>query len=166
MANRNGSGGFLDRLSHPRWAAVALVVAAAAITGLELLKSQQIGALRSTVDTSREEASSALSLAQELEQLEETSRQIANRKAQASASETIGELARVIPPEAWLESITFGDGAIHIKGYAKSALAVLKAIESSSRFEKAVFSAPISIDTSNARERFDLKAELTQEGAS
>ena len=146
---------------HPLWAGLAVFLAASTLAGIEILKTRQISGLTSQADVARVEAASALSLAQQLEQLREANTQLRLAKSRPAASEIVGELARVVPKEAWVESIAIEEGSIRLTGFAKSAVAVLKAVEESGLFAKANFAAPISLDASVGRERFDLRAVVS-----
>jgi Tfp pilus assembly protein PilN len=60
------------------------------------------------------------------------------------ATEVLGEVTRLLPPEAWLESLQIQDGKVILNGNAPSATFVLEQLENSAVFEGARFDAPVT----------------------
>lgn len=145
-------------LSNPVWSLAALVVAIASATAVSFVKDQQILSLDGEVAAVRDKASDAIQLASEVERLRNDVAVLARYRGRASASEIVGSLAASMPKDAWLENVTIEDGSVRVAGFAKGAVAVLKALEGAELFEKVAFGNQVSIDSGLGQERFDLKA--------
>jgi Tfp pilus assembly protein PilN len=73
--------------------------------------------------------------------------------------ETLGELARVLPPSAFLASYSYQDGTITVSGFAQSASEIQNLLESSPVFKGVEFTTGVIRDNSG-KDRFTLKMVL------
>ena len=73
--------------------------------------------------------------------------------------ETLGELARALPPSAFLASYAYQDGTVTISGFAQSASEIQNLLENSPVFKGVEFTTAVSRDNSG-KDRFTLKMVL------
>ena len=82
--------------------------------------------------------------------------QLANRDY---VLETVGELARILPPSAFLVSYSYQDGTITISGLAQSASEIQNLLESSPVFKGVEFSNSVTREPAG-KDRFTLRMLL------
>lgn len=95
-----------------------------------------------------------------------TARFLANRRRTTPLTiALVDELTRLVPDDAYLDSLKLKDGKLTIRGEAKSATKLIGLLAGSKYFRNPAFSAPVQADLQNGLERFTLKADVAQAGA-
>jgi Tfp pilus assembly protein PilN len=80
-------------------------------------------------------------------------------RARDANLEALRELAKILPPEAWINSYQYQDGVLTISGYGSSAAALQKLIEDSPIFRDAQFASSITRDPSG-KDRFTIRTAI------
>lgn len=100
-------------------------------------------------------------LKEEIETLQHQSRFLEDRKNNEPVIlETLEELSRLIPDGAWLNGLQYRDKHIVIQGQAVTASSLIEQIETSDFFKNTSFISPITKDTSNGTERFQIASDV------
>ena len=108
------------------------------------------GKVAREVEAMREEADKLLHQAQFLQEKKQT---------EPVLSDTLEELSRVIPDGTWLNGLQFTNRRVVIQGQSPSASSLLQSIESSAYFRNVSFSSPVTKDSTNGLERFQVAAD-------
>lgn len=83
------------------------------------------------------------------------------RKAsEISQIELVNELTRLLPDEAWVQSLRIEGATVDVNGLAKSATALLPLFDSHPVFSEATLIAPVTAEPGQDRERFSLRLRL------
>jgi general secretion pathway protein L len=72
----------------------------------------------------------------------------------------VDELSRILPDSAWLAEMRIDPGSVEISGFARSAAALVPALEGAALFADVTLTAPITIDDSQKMERFSYRMRL------
>lgn len=72
----------------------------------------------------------------------------------------LDELTRILPDTAWLTDLRIDADKIDIAGLAKPAAALIPAFEHSAFFTDAALTAPVTLDSSENKERFSLRVRV------
>ena len=73
--------------------------------------------------------------------------------------DTLEELSRVIPDGTWLNGMQFANRRVIIQGQSPSASSLIQGIETSTFFSNVSFVSPVTKDTSNGLERFQIASD-------
>ena len=73
--------------------------------------------------------------------------------------DALEELSRVIPDGTWLNGLQFNNRRIIIQGQSPSASSLIQRIEASAFFQNVSFVSPVTKDTANGLERFQIAAD-------
>jgi Tfp pilus assembly protein PilN len=76
----------------------------------------------------------------------------------------IAALARALPDSAHLRTLAADSGGLRMAGVARSASAVVPALEQTRRYERVSLAAPVRWEQGDAGERFDVAAFLSDPG--
>jgi hypothetical protein len=120
--------------------------------------------LRAQTAQFKVEADAAIALRREIERVSEDSRFLGNKKKQApSMLRTLNELTQILPDGSWLIELFASDAEVRITGFTQSASGLIKQIEESPLFHKAVFRSPVTASPKGESERFNLAFEYETE---
>lgn len=103
------------------------------------------------VEDMREESDKMLHRAQFLQEKKQT---------EPVLVDALDELSRVIPDDTWLNGLQLSNHKIIIQGQSPSASSLIKQLEKSSYFKDVSFSSPVTKDSSNGLERFQIGFEV------
>lgn len=147
--------------------ALAALAAALLVAALALpfhLRGVQLEKLRAQTAQFKVEADAAIALRREIERVSEDSRFLGNKKKQApSMLRTLNELTQILPDGSWLIELFASDAEVRITGFTQSASGLIKQIEESPLFHKAVFRSPVTASPKGESERFNLAFEYETE---
>lgn len=73
--------------------------------------------------------------------------------------DALEELSRVIPDGTWLNGLQFNNRRVIIQGQSPSASSLIQRIEASAFFQNVSFVSPVTKDTANGLERFQIAAD-------
>lgn len=76
--------------------------------------------------------------------------------------EVLVELTRLVPDGAWLTAIRIGADVVDISGFARPAAALVPGLEGSELFRDVAFTAPVTLDANEGKERFSLRMRVKQ----
>jgi general secretion pathway protein L len=82
------------------------------------------------------------------------------RRADIGLLALLEQLTRLLPDEAWLDSVEVRGGSVYVTGYAPAAATLVAQIETSPMFADAQFRSPVTPDRARGRERFDMSIRL------
>ena len=82
------------------------------------------------------------------------------RERQPSPVLILEDLSRRIPDSAWLTEVRMTRDTLDLSGYARPAASLAPLLERSAFVETATLTAPIVMDTAQARERFSLRLKI------
>lgn len=109
------------------------------------LWQKRLADLEARVGALRGEAESLISIRQSNSEIRDRLERWGRRLSQnVSAPLVLGEITRLLPREAWLESLQIQDGKVILNGNAPSATFVLEQMENSAVFDNARFDAPVT----------------------
>ncbi len=89
---------------------------------------------------------------------------VRNKQEAITVTETLEELTRLLPDEAWLTKLIVSGGKLQLVGFASAADQILPMIEDSRLFSSPTFSAPVRLDAKTQKERFRISFELNDGG--
>jgi general secretion pathway protein L len=82
------------------------------------------------------------------------------RRADIGLLSVLEQLTRLMPDDAWLDSVEVRGGSLYVTGYAPVAATLVALIETSPMFADAQFRSPVVPDRARGRERFDMAIRL------
>ena len=105
--------------------------------------------------------------AQEVESMREESEKLLHRArflqdkkhSEPVLVDSLEELTRLIPDGTWLNGLQFANRRIIIQGQSPSASSLIQRIEGSAFFDNVSFVSPVTKDTSNGLERFQIATD-------
>ena len=83
----------------------------------------------------------------------------------APAVVILDHLTRIMPDWAWLTDLSIDGDTVAFSGYAKTAAALIPLLENSDVFTDAAFTAPVTRDEQDNKERFSLRARIRPNSA-
>lgn len=151
--------------NRARWPRIANI-AAASLIALLLIAIGLLPLLSARSEASRLEeqvaklgktAREVESLKQESDSLLHQARFLEERKrSEPVIIDMLEELSRIIPDTTWLNGLQYKDKRIIIQGQSPSASSLIEQIETSNFFTDTSFVSPVTKDTSNGLERFQI----------
>ena len=107
-------------------------------------------------------------LAQEVEEMREESDKLLHqalflqekKRSEPLLLDTLEELTHVIPDDTWLNGLQFANDRVIIQGQSPSSSSLIKRIEASPHFRNVNFVSPVTKDTGNNLERFQIAADV------
>ncbi len=82
------------------------------------------------------------------------------RRGEVSLLAVLDQLTRLLPDDAWLDSVEVRGASVYLTGHAPVAVSLVALIESSPMFADAQFRSPVTLDRQSGRERFDMSVRL------
>jgi general secretion pathway protein L len=118
------------------------------------------------LEAAQQRAEYAARLRREISTLE-AARSTLRTKARQAADplHVLHALTTLLPDDAFLTQWEVTEGRLQITGHARSAVAILAAIEDSPLFEGTSFRAPVTQSSHPGREHFQIAASLSKEGS-
>ena len=78
---------------------------------------------------------------------------------------TLDRLTQIMPDWSWLTDLSIESDTVAFSGYAKTAAALIPLLENSDFFSDAAFTAPVTRDEQDNKERFSLRARIRPNSA-
>ncbi len=127
-----------------------------------------IWAVRSESIRLQTETRKTAKIAQEVESMREESEKLLHqarflqdkKRQEPVLVDTLEELSRVIPDGTWLNGLQFANRKAIIQGQSPSASSLIQQIETSTFFKNVSFVSPVTKDTSNGLERFQIAGDV------
>lgn len=85
---------------------------------------------------------------------------LVNKRGNVALLSILDQLTRLLPDEAWLDSVEVRGASVYVTGYAPAAATLVAQIETSPMFADAQFRSPVTPDRARRRERFDMAIRL------
>lgn len=123
-------------------------------------EQRRIDALDAAVEEARRRVRGVDALKRQVEERLRQRAELAGNPAAASLLVVLDELTRLLPDEAWLDSVEVRGGSVYVTGHAPAAAALVAPIERSPLFAEAQFRSPVVPDRTSGLERFDLAISL------
>lgn len=86
--------------------------------------------------------------------------ELVTRRADVALLAVLDQLTRLLPDDAWLDSVEVRGASVYVTGYAPVAASLVAQIETSPMFADAQFRSPVTPDRARGRERFDMAIRL------
>ena len=81
------------------------------------------------------------------------------------AVEVLDKLTRLLPDQVWLTDFRLDGDTVEMSGFAKPAADLVPVLERSGVFTEAAFTAPVTLETGEDKERFSLRARVITKSA-
>ncbi|MDD1648917.1 MAG: PilN domain-containing protein [Methylococcaceae bacterium] len=135
---------------------------------ITLLIALPIWSARTEANRLQGEVKKTAKIAQEVEAMREESEKLLHqarflqdkKHTEPVLVDTLEELSRVIPDGTWLNGMQFMNRRIIIQGQSPSASSLIQGIEASDFFNNVSFVSPVTKDTSNGLERFQIASDV------
>lgn len=112
---------------------------------------RKVGKTAKEVDALRQETETLLHQAQFLQE---------KKRTEPLMLDMLEQLTRVMPDDTWLNGLQYKDRKIVIQGQSPSASSLIERIEASPYFKNTSFVSPVTKDTTNGLERFQIASEV------
>jgi len=86
--------------------------------------------------------------------------ELVTRRADIALLGVLDQLTRLLPDDAWLDSVEVRGASVYVTGHAPMAASLVARIETSPMFADAQFRSPVTPDRARGRERFDMAIRL------
>jgi general secretion pathway protein L len=124
-------------------------------------KRARVEDLAAKVAEAQREAQETSALREEIEQLVEHNRFLADAKRQTPLITVIlDELTRVLPDDSWVYQLDIRGPEIRVAGYSSTASNLIGLIDESPSFRTPAFRSPVTKDPRSGLERFNLSFQL------
>ncbi len=123
-------------------------------------EARRAARLDAAVAEARQRAQRVEALRQQITERRRIRDSIVARRGEISLLSILEHLTRVIPDDAWLDSVEVRGSSLYVTGHAPLAVSLVPLIETSPMFADAQFRSPVTPDRSTGRERFDLSIRL------
>ncbi len=141
---------------------LALVLGTTAVATPLALQAADAERLAIALETTRLQAEHVARLRREVDSLEAARSILQTRVRQApDPLQILHALTALLPDDAFLMQWEVANRRIQVTGYARSAVAILAAIEASPLFDETVFRAPVTQSAPDGREHFQIAANLS-----
>ncbi len=150
----------LPRLRRTRLLLLCLVLGLMNLALWSGAEERRLDGLDQAVREARTRANSSANLRRQLEERRGFIDRLTGGAQSASLLVVLDELTRLLPDDAWLDSVELRGDALHLVGHAISAAALVGPLEQSPLFTEAVFRSPVVPDRASGRERFELALTL------
>jgi general secretion pathway protein L len=128
---------------------------------------QTVNALQERIDVIEKDVTGVRAMQQEIDALiDETKLLIAEKNAAPAVVDMLNTLGLLMNDDTWLGYLQYSDGHLQIQGESTAASALIGVLEDSEIFANASFVSPVTQDTVNRLERFQITVDVTQGGAS
>ncbi|CAG1023407.1 hypothetical protein DOJK_02302 [Patescibacteria group bacterium] len=99
--------------------------------------------------------------------LQEETQKLLNEKNDLPATYVmLNHLSQLIPDDTWLNYLQYVNGQLQIQGESPKASSLIELLEKSELFNRAAFISPVTQDSVNKKERFQLNVELKKNSPS
>lgn len=141
----------------------SVLLAASAAYTVTTQHDRALAELVQTVAGSRIRADAVRNSVRASEQQLEDITSLKSMKGARTATVTVlDNLTRLLPDTAWLTDFKLDDDTVDISGFAKSAAALVPLLETSNIFSEATFTAAVTRDPSEDKERFSLRVRVSK----
>jgi general secretion pathway protein L len=128
-------------------------------------QARLLAAYEARLAESRDAALRVEELKTELSQLLARTRYVAQRKqAQPLVSEVLSEVTERLPDDTWVSQFQVKGDHVTLSGYSASASALIEGLEASDMLSQVRFTSPITLDSRQGVERFNLAAAIASNG--
>jgi len=117
-------------------------------------------ALDAAVEEARRRVRGVDALKRQVAERQRQRAELAGSRDGASLLIVLDELTRLLPDEAWLDSVEMRGGSVYVSGHAPAAAALVAPIERSPLFAEAQFRSPVVPDRTSGLERFEMAISL------
>ncbi len=126
-------------------------------------RQEILAATEAQLARARAEALEADALKAQVEEMQERSRFVVQRKrTERSMTEVLDELTRVLPDHTWVLKLGVRDAQLTISGYSAKPSSLIGLLEQSAALTEVRFSSPVTMDRKIGLDRFNLTATLTR----
>jgi len=142
---------------------VSAVLLMIAVSGYPLLMQEiRITDMKSQIDAIKSDATSVISMKQQLEQASEESAYVEDKKQKyPEVLDILNALTTLLPDDTWLEQFEIKGSRLRVLGFSADASSLIERLENSPLLQKVAFDSPIVKDQRTERFRFQIVAELT-----
>jgi general secretion pathway protein L len=155
-----GLAALLPRLWRTRLLLLCLLLGLLNLALWSGAEGRRLDALDQAVQQARARANSTTNLRRQVEDRHRFIDQLTGGTQAASLLAVLAELTRLMPDDAWLDSLELRGDSVYLVGHATSAAALVRPLERSPLFTEAVFRSPVVPDRASGRERFELTLTL------
>jgi general secretion pathway protein L len=148
----------------PALSVLLLVLVIGAVTAAVAREELALTMLNARVEEARAMSAVVQRLRAEISATEKRAAFLAGEKRNPMAVRILSELTRAIPDGTWITSFQLTGREVRIGGFSSSASSLIAALDQSGFFANAQFRAPLTQGPQNGGERFDLSAEVKEEG--
>jgi general secretion pathway protein L len=151
----------------PRLMYSALIAAVCLLLGAVLVlpvwfEYQTVEALQEEINAIEKDAKGVKALQQEIDaMIDETKLLIAEKNAAPAVVDMLNTLSVLMKNDTWLGYLQYSDGHLQIQGESPAASALIGVLEDSEIFTNARFVSPVTQDTVNRQERFQITVDVT-----
>ncbi|GAA0791806.1 PilN domain-containing protein [Marinobacterium sediminicola] len=147
-----------------RWPWLVLVAAAFVLAILFYYQDRHLQALQAEVGPLQQQAEEAQTVRGEANTLEQGWRFLYERRmAQPSPLVLLDEVTRQLPDHTWINRLELEGGELQLQGESSSASDLISQLEGSALLRNVSFTSPVTINPRSGRERFGIRAQVTQE---
>jgi len=142
---------------------VTAVLLLIAVSGYPLLMQEmRISEMKSQVESIKSDATSVISMKQQLEKASQESAYIDEKKREyPEVLDILNALTRLLPDDTWLEQFELKGNRIRVLGLSADASSLIQRLENSPLLQKVAFDSPIVKDPRVGRFRFQIVADIT-----
>ena len=143
---------------------IAAVVFALLAYGLYVHRLDRIrDDLQARIDHAKPVAAAVQSLAQHVDEANQTLGFFQSRRNEAPPLAILDELTRLVPTDSWVKQLTVHGRTVQIDGNSPRASDLVSRVEGSAIFENPRFRSPITLAPDGKSERFDLSLDIKGE---
>ena len=121
--------------------------------------------LQAELETARQ---GALLAAETMDQVETVRSRLeflhARKSSRVPMVEVIDEISRLLPDTTWLVRLEIKDDTLHLRGYSRTASALIARIDNAERFTQTRFASPVTKEDATANERFYIVTSIADTG--
>jgi general secretion pathway protein L len=151
-----------QRFGAPALSTLALLLAVLLLVSAYARGATGLSDLQVQIERARVQAQAVERLRAQAQTIARDQAFLAAEKQKPLFAAVLAELSRVLPNDTWLADMQLTGKKVRLTGYSRSASHLIANIESSRTFRSAQFEAPVTRDSSNNTERFDVGFEVTR----
>lgn len=147
-----------------RWPLIILSLLVLLLAALFYLQDRHLQALQSGLGPLQQQAEVARTVQTEADRLEQGWRFLYDRRlAQPSRLLLLDELTRQLPDHTWVNRLELDDGELQLQGESTHASDLIALLEASPLLQSVSFTSPVTINPRSGKERFSVRARVSQE---
>lgn len=155
------------RMIYTALTGAVLLLLGAVIAVPVWLEYETVEVLQEKIDAIEKDARKIKTLQSEIDSvLKETQELIEVKKTAPTIVEMLNTLSALIKDDTWLSFAQYSNGHLQIQGESPSASGLIAVLEDSELFTNAKFVSPVTQDTTNGFERFQITVDITKAGVS